>query len=619
MLSTRSRFKVLNEIAEEENASFNSGNGDTDRLQQAAAKRERRRQKITIELFESEKTYLSHLDLVNKHFDFPLRFNCLIPENVHTKIFSNTEQIMEVNKTLLEYMEEMTVGEAFRYLGPFLKLYSSYANNHGTALSTLQEWMQKSPEFAQFIHTQEEKPEVKGLKINALLITPVQRVPRYKLLLEDLMEHTSPDHHDYPHLQEATKQVTDIAAHINDHMKQHDNFQKMLSIQKSFDSSAPKILAPGREFIKEGPLKKVSRRGGKPLDRMFFLFSDMLIYGKPKFLDSGNKSYSCCCVLPLKHCEVERVFGAVKKTGDAGGMFKVSCKDENLLLYTHNQEEVKSWITALETHIRRLSSNRSTLRKPSSTKAPMRGKSLFKHRKKEQKIDDQQKAKIQHKENKPKTIRFSGSPLKTGLSPLRNQIRALSDLDLNLSNCRSPSKKRRLDASQISTPVAVSMTRNGKPYRPHSLDLSDVKFEDAGSPDLDLFPTSVDMDNCDGIEECEDIEEEEEEEEEDGGVDDTANHTEENTFMQMTMDDLGAADVDLDSFCNPARRRGSDSTSTIPQDVYYPNSYHGSSEQSHSRHSLQSAGDTFGDHHVSVIISVVSTNGFRVITLEGMF
>ncbi|XP_033752641.1 rho guanine nucleotide exchange factor 39-like [Pecten maximus] len=580
MLSTRSRFKVLNEIAEKENASFNSGTGENDKLMQAAAKRERRRQKITIELFESEKTYLSHLELVNKYFDFPLRFNCLIPENVHTKIFSNTEQIMEVNKTLLEYMEEMTVGEAFRYLGPFLKLYSSYANNHNTALSTLQEWMQKSPDFAQFIHSQEDKPEVKGLKINALLITPVQRVPRYKLLLEDLMEHTCPDHHDYPHLQEATKQVTDIAAHINDHIKQHDNFQKMLAIQKSFDSSAPKILAPGREFIKEGPLKKISRRGGKPLDRMFFLFSDMLIYGKPKFLDSGNKSYSCCCVLPLKHCEVEQVLGTVKKTGgDTGGMmFKVSCKDENLLLYTMDQEEAKSWITALETHIKKLSSNRSTLRKPSSTMAPMRGKSLFKHRQKERKVDNQQKAKIHHKENKSKTIRFSGSPIKTGLSPLKNQIRALSYIELNISNCRSPSKKRRLDASQISTPVAVSMTRNGKPYRPHSLDLSDVKIEDAESPDFDLFPSSTDLDDCDRIEDTV-------EEEADRCVDDTANHIEENTFMQMTMDDLGETDVDLDSFCKAPSRK--DSTSTVPQDVYYPSSYHADTKPQHSRHSLQ--------------------------------
>jgi hypothetical protein len=56
---------------------------------------------------------------------------------------------------------------------------------------------------------------------------------------------------------EAAQQTGEIASHINEHMKQHENFQKMLSIQKSFDSSAPKILAPGREFLKEGVLKKV--------------------------------------------------------------------------------------------------------------------------------------------------------------------------------------------------------------------------------------------------------------------------------------------------------------------------------------------------------------------------
>jgi len=57
---------------------------------------------------------------------------------------------------------------------------------------------------------------------------------------------------------EAAKQVGEIAVHINEHVRQNENFQKMLSIQNSFDSSAPKILAPGREFVMEGKLNKVS-------------------------------------------------------------------------------------------------------------------------------------------------------------------------------------------------------------------------------------------------------------------------------------------------------------------------------------------------------------------------
>jgi hypothetical protein len=46
-----------------------------------------------------------------------------------------------------------------------------------------QEWLQKSSEFKDFIRTQEDRPDVQGLKLNALLITPVQRIPRSNYFL----------------------------------------------------------------------------------------------------------------------------------------------------------------------------------------------------------------------------------------------------------------------------------------------------------------------------------------------------------------------------------------------------------------------------------------------------
>lgn len=61
-----------------------------------------------------------------------------MPEDVHSRLFSNIEQIKDVNRTLLELMEQSTVGQAFRHLGPFLKLYATYANNHEQALTVLQ-------------------------------------------------------------------------------------------------------------------------------------------------------------------------------------------------------------------------------------------------------------------------------------------------------------------------------------------------------------------------------------------------------------------------------------------------------------------------------------------------
>jgi len=57
---------------------------------------------------------------------------------------------------------------------------------------------------------------------------------------------------------EAVRQVSDVANHINEHIKQQDNFMRMLAIQKSLACPVgPRILVPGRVFIKEGQLKKV--------------------------------------------------------------------------------------------------------------------------------------------------------------------------------------------------------------------------------------------------------------------------------------------------------------------------------------------------------------------------
>lgn len=51
-----------------------------------------------------------------------------------------------------------------------------------------------------FISKQETRPEV-GRKLPSLLITPIQRVPRYKLLLQEVLQHTPNKHREYNRLQ----------------------------------------------------------------------------------------------------------------------------------------------------------------------------------------------------------------------------------------------------------------------------------------------------------------------------------------------------------------------------------------------------------------------------------
>ena len=68
----------------------------------------------------------------------PIRVGCLLPCDAINTIFSNVEGILSVNVELFTCMRQRSLGEAFSYLAPFLKLYSTYANNFQSANETLQ-------------------------------------------------------------------------------------------------------------------------------------------------------------------------------------------------------------------------------------------------------------------------------------------------------------------------------------------------------------------------------------------------------------------------------------------------------------------------------------------------
>lgn len=67
--------------------------------------------------------------------------------------------------------------------------YTRYINNYDQSLKTLQWATSHSPEFAKFLADQQE---AKSLSLSAFLIMPVQRLPKYELLLREALKYTPP-------------------------------------------------------------------------------------------------------------------------------------------------------------------------------------------------------------------------------------------------------------------------------------------------------------------------------------------------------------------------------------------------------------------------------------------
>ena len=88
---------------------------------------------------------------------------------------------------------------------------------------------------------------------------PVQRIPRYKLLLEDLLKKTPESHPDYLNLKKAHNVIDNVATFVNETIRQHEMFITMLEIQRFLTGFDEAVLIPGRTFIKRGRMKKVNK------------------------------------------------------------------------------------------------------------------------------------------------------------------------------------------------------------------------------------------------------------------------------------------------------------------------------------------------------------------------
>lgn len=68
---------------------------------------------------------------------------------------------------------------------------------------------------------------------------PVQRVPRYKMLLADLLKQTAESHPDYKGLQDALAMISGFATAINEKIRSSETTQALLEDGRQKDRLAP--------------------------------------------------------------------------------------------------------------------------------------------------------------------------------------------------------------------------------------------------------------------------------------------------------------------------------------------------------------------------------------------
>lgn len=103
-------------------------------------KRKNRKEQAILEIFNTEASYLKQLELVQHYFIEPLNEKRILNETDMQCIFSNIENIYELNGALLNELKVniSNVAVAFSKMAPFFKLYSVYAYNFVEGVNRVQ-------------------------------------------------------------------------------------------------------------------------------------------------------------------------------------------------------------------------------------------------------------------------------------------------------------------------------------------------------------------------------------------------------------------------------------------------------------------------------------------------
>lgn len=221
------------------------------------------------EIIDTEKTFLYRLQCVSDVFisgikeqnildapDIDLQFGCWNTLLQLSKNFYDKLQTMrnsndpELGQIMKEFIED-----------PAFSVYKDYLLKFEPALNRRAVLSTTNKRYASFVAAGRNDPRCMGFGLEPLLTEPVARIPRYKLLLEQLIKYTEKGSVEFDLLNQNLRRISEIASANNEAIRGSKNQLKLMEVMMSIDirSRINLLDDPRLWFIRSGALQRQCR------------------------------------------------------------------------------------------------------------------------------------------------------------------------------------------------------------------------------------------------------------------------------------------------------------------------------------------------------------------------
>ncbi|XP_063295747.1 rho guanine nucleotide exchange factor 11 isoform X3 [Pelobates fuscus] len=264
--------------------------------------RERARQEVIHELFVTEASHLRVLRVLDLIFYQRMRKENLLSNDELWLVFPNLPELLEIHNSLAESMKRIREdGPVVKEIGDLMlsrfdgsageevqQEIAKFCSYQTYALELIKTKKRKETRFNQFMQEAESNPQCRRLQLKDLIVSEMQRLTKYPLLLENVLKHTEPGTQDYEKLYRCRDRCRDILKYVNESVKQAENEHRLAEYQKrldatSFERSNNPLAAEFknldltvRRMIHEGSLTwRIAR--DKTIDVHVLLLEDLLV------------------------------------------------------------------------------------------------------------------------------------------------------------------------------------------------------------------------------------------------------------------------------------------------------------------------------------------------------
>lgn len=294
-----------------------------------------------------------------------LRINIETLSKLHQDFYDKLTEAGEVNNSFCEVLTD--------YMKLMSSCYVPYMTGYGDALDLMTDLKKKNKKFRKFC--EEVDFELKGKGENKMLldylITPVQRIPRYVLLLAELLKNSSKNHPQYEMMSTTLGGIKKVATEVNEAKRKREALNELIEIAKNVKGvpSSLTLVAPHRTLIRSCALKTKmesftgAKQSMKQTNRWLFLFSDIIMIAK-----SDGVTYKSHINVAASKIETE-------EGNDT--RFSIQSNKMYVMFECATKRDRDGWVKDLESNIALLRKNRTQKRQINSRslrrgKAPVR-------------------------------------------------------------------------------------------------------------------------------------------------------------------------------------------------------------------------------------------------------